>query len=75
MKQKGIGCAFQKLKHFFVYLLNFHFIKLTNVPDQFACPCIKQARGQKFAMGGCFGGLGTEPPALENLYFFFAKIT
>ena len=23
----------------------------------------KQARSQKFAMGGCFGGLGAEPPA------------
>ena len=22
-----------------------------------------QARSQKFAMGGCFGGLGAEPPA------------
>ena len=46
----------------------------------------EQARSQKFAMGGCFGvweqnpqllevgGLGAEPPALENLAFF-AKIT
>ena len=24
---------------------------------------LKQARGQKFAMGGYFGGLGAEPPA------------
>ena len=23
----------------------------------------KQARSQKFAMGGCLGGLGAEPPA------------
>ena len=30
-----------------------------------------QARSQKFAMGGgCFGGLGAEPPALEILRFF-----
>ena len=42
-----------------------------------------QARSQKFAMGGCFGGLeaeppvaggtgvwGAEPPALENFAFF-----
>ena len=30
-----------------------------------------QARSQKFTMGGgCFGGLGAEPPALENFAFF-----
>ena len=29
-----------------------------------------QARSQKFAMGGCFGGLGAEPPALEKFAFF-----
>ena len=29
-----------------------------------------QARSQKFAMGGCFGGLEAEPPALENFAFF-----
>ena len=32
--------------------------------------CVLQARSQKFAMGSCFGGLGAEPPALENLAFF-----
>ena len=32
-----------------------------------------QARSQKFAMGGCFGGLGAEPPALENFAFFLQK--
>ena len=31
-----------------------------------------QARSQKFAMGGWFGGLEAEPPALEN-FAFFAK--
>ena len=25
-----------------------------------------QARSQKFAMGGCLGGLGAEPPAAES---------
>ena len=30
-----------------------------------------RARSQKFAMGGgCFGGLGAGPPALENFAFF-----
>ena len=29
-----------------------------------------QARSQEFAMGGCFWGLGAEPPALENFAFF-----
>ena len=30
-----------------------------------------QARSKKFAMGGgCFGGLGAEPPALENFAVF-----
>ena len=29
-----------------------------------------QARSQKFAMGGCFGGLEAKPPALENFAFF-----
>ena len=29
-----------------------------------------QARSQKFAMGGCFGGLRAEPPALKNFAFF-----
>ena len=33
-----------------------------------------QARSQKFAMGGCFGGLGAKPPAaggaLANFAFF-----
>ena len=29
-----------------------------------------QARSQKFTMGGCFGGLEAEPPALENFAFF-----
>ena len=29
-----------------------------------------QARSQKFAMGGLFGGFGGGPPALENLAFF-----
>ena len=27
-------------------------------------------RSQESAMGGCLGGLGTEPPALENFAFF-----
>ena len=32
---------------------------------------LMQAHSQKFAMGwGCFGGLGAEPPALENFAFF-----
>ena len=31
---------------------------------------VAQARSQKFAMGGCSGGLGAEPPALENFAFF-----
>ena len=32
-----------------------------------------QVRSQKFGMGGgCFGGLGAEPPALES-FAFFAK--
>ena len=30
----------------------------------------EQARSQKFAMGDCLGGLGAEPPALENFAFF-----
>ena len=30
-----------------------------------------QARSQKFAMGGLFGGLGAEPPALKNFAFFY----
>ena len=35
----------------------------------------QQARSQKFAMGGgCFGGLGAKPQALEN-FAFFCKIT
>ena len=29
-----------------------------------------QVRSQKFAMGGCFGDLGAEPPALKNFLFF-----
>ena len=29
-----------------------------------------QAGSQKFAMGGCFGNLGAEPPVLENFAFF-----
>ena len=29
-----------------------------------------QARSQRFAMGGCLGGLEAEPPALENFAFF-----
>ena len=29
-----------------------------------------QARSQKFALGGCFGGLGAKPPALENFACF-----
>ena len=32
-----------------------------------------QARSQKFAMGGCFGGLGAEPPALINFAFVLQK--
>ena len=32
--------------------------------------CVIQARRQKFAMGGCFRGLGAKPPALENFAFF-----
>ena len=32
-----------------------------------------QARSQKFAMEGYSGGLGAEPPALENFAFFFQK--
>ena len=33
-------------------------------------PAGTQARREKFAMGGCFGGLGAEPPALENFACF-----
>ena len=29
-----------------------------------------QVRSQKSAMGGYFGGLEAEPPALENVAFF-----
>ena len=52
-------------------------------------PIAAQARSQKFAMGGYFGGLraepqaaggqwgsgdlGAEPPALENFAFFLQK--
>ena len=33
-----------------------------------------QAPSQKFVMGGsCFGGLGVEPPALENFAIFLQK--
>ena len=31
---------------------------------------LSQGRSQKFAMGICLGGLGSEPPALENFAFF-----
>ena len=34
------------------------------------CQQSMQARCQKFVMGGCLGGLGAEPPALENVAFF-----
>ena len=45
------------------YYLNLTFEDITTV--------LMQAHSQKFAMGGgCFGGLGAEPPALENFAVF-----
>ena len=32
-------------------------------------------RARILQLGGCSGGLGAEPPALENFVFYFAKIT
>ena len=32
-----------------------------------------QAHSQKFAMGGCFGGLGAEPLVLKNFAFVLQK--
>ena len=32
-----------------------------------------QARSQKFAIGGCFGNLGAEPPAALKNFAFFCK--
>ena len=44
------------------YYFNLTFEVITTV--------LMQARSQKFKMGGCFGGLGADLPALENFAFF-----
>ena len=44
------------------YYLNSTFEDITTM--------LMQARSQKFAMGGCFGGLGVEPLELENFAVF-----
>ena len=52
-------------------LVNVTFILLHKFPILRQKIGLSQARSQKFVMGrGCLGGLGAEPPALENFAFF-----
>ena len=61
-----------------LYSKNFRFavmfyafkIKVKKVKSKTKFKYSDQARSQEFEMGGCFGGLGAEPPALENFAFF-----
>ena len=48
-----------KLKHFFPRILVETYAQTHT-----------QVRSQKFAMGGCLGGLGAEPPALKKVALF-----
>ena len=66
-KKAQIRLEFYLACFMFYLACRVHFLAELTIISQF------QASSQKFAMGGCFGGLGAEPPALKNFAFFLQK--